>query len=207
MYQPKNVTELTIMINRIPNGTGTVRYKGGELTSGAIKTKLLAIAPKVFRYHELLIKARGGVGNKKSLDRFVGIVNDANMDEATKKYDSEVAKLTVEVEHLMNNGIPEELAAQLHDAKNRIATIKKMEEVINGLGLKLNLQMQRVETRAREMSEAVKRSAAETKDQSLRGALKMAADKLEEDVKEIKDLTETLTDYCGLQVALNALFV
>lgn len=205
----KTEAELVSFISRLPrvDGKAKVGGRGDLINAGRIIDRLKTIAPSIFRYKVVLAGSEGGLGSKKSVDRFSEVLGENLNEREVRVLEQAREALLLEVENLLGMGVSEETAEQLRSAKDQIAQVEKVKNIILGFKNKLQERMANVEKASAKMASSLDVVLKKEKSAELKVELKKVKEKLDKDLAEVRSLMESLNEYCDLQVAYNSIMI
>ncbi len=207
----KDANSLISFINRLPVPQREAK-NGEETISGEeVISELSGLAPDIFKYKDLLVKGRGGLGNNKSLLRFCDAVQDNVLKVAMDNYDTSIEEMEEEVELLLGMGGSTELAENLRTAKTNVSRFKCIRETIDGFKDKLNNQMSVVHKNYNNALQVL-----EEKERELKKVLgsseglsiyNILTEEMSQKVEDADKLIQSMSRYCELQVVYNGMLL
>ena len=204
----KSEAELMSFINRLPVSDRKVKVPGmfdGEFVGCPdIVLQIKVLVPRMFELRALIVKGLGGLGNYKSLERFVDTAAGNISDEQVRAYLAELEIINTEVGTLVEGGLNEDVADQLSSAKSKVAALKMIRETVMAFDAKVQGIVARLNEKYLSLCSSLAQVKKAQTTQEAKSAIGTALEEFQKTQNAVVSLGEDLHKYCLLQVAYNS---
>jgi hypothetical protein len=204
----KTEADLINFIASLPRNDRAVKVKGmfddNLVNADAILAEITLLVPRMFSLRALMVKGLNGIGNYKSLERFMEVASNNIAQEKIAAYEEALQVVATEVDALIDGGLNEEIAEKLQSAKSSIAALTMIKETVHAFEGRLLSVANRVTSKYGELATTLNKAKLKQDSQEAKTAVATAAQEFLKTHGTMVELVADLKKFCLLQISYNS---
>lgn len=200
-------SDLNDFMSHLPVPQGQVRVNGIDMGAEDMISEMKTLVPSLYNYLGVLSKGQGGLGNNKSVKRFIEAASGNVAEEGLRNYYMALEEIETEARGIFEMSGSEELAAQMSTARKKVSQFKVMKDTITQFKNKLSMRMMKVEERYEELSSVMRNQTKQLEKLLEPGNALALQTEIDNKHKFVQGLVKDMSRYCDLQIGYNTLML